>query len=188
VTNAVKLEIWGIDEYFLQRKLHILDERTELTRVLDYDPENLMSLQLLAAHLYYRALSIVPALFRSWLLDCKDRQLSTAVTTYTAKYFSPVLVQEQLARVKGPEGAALDDEQMTIKVSTVLNEITASYSVDDNQFGMTLKVPLDWPLHSIEAKDAVKKGAAIKEDRWRSWILGVQQIMWSQVSTVVLWS
>lgn len=151
-----------------------------------YDSDNSLSSQLLAAHLYYRALLTVPALIRTWLIGCKDRQLSTAVTTYTSRHFSPVLVEAELARVKGPEGAELNDDNMTIKVSNAASEVTASYSIDEHQIEMTLKIPVDWPLHSIEAKDFKK--VAIKEARWRSWILGVQQITWSQVIKSILFT
>jgi len=104
-----------------------------------------MGLQLLAAHLYYRALLTVPVLIRSWLLDCKDRQLSIAVTSYTSRHFSPILVKTELDRVKGPEGAELNDEHMTVKVASTANEVTASYSIDEHQIEMTLKIPSTGP-------------------------------------------
>jgi len=168
VIKAAKLEIWGIDEYFVQL----------------YDPEVPMSLQLLAAHIYYRALLNVSGLIRTWLFECKDRQLSNAVTGYTSKHFSPVLVKTELDRVKGPEAAELlDDEHMAIKVATAVNEVTTSYSIDEQQIELTLKIPADWPLHAIEVKDS--KNTAIKEDKWRTWVLGVQQITWSQNGSIV---
>lgn len=99
-------------------------------------------------------------------------------------HFSPVLIDTELKRVTGPEGAELNDDHMAIKVATAVDEITASYSIDEHQIEMTLKIPLDWPLHVIEAKDF--KRVAIQEKRWRAWILGVQQITWSQVRCSVL--
>jgi E3 ubiquitin-protein ligase listerin len=146
-----------------------------------YNPEDPTSLRLLAAHIYYRALSSVSGLIRSWLFECKDRQLSSAVMSYTSKHFSPILVKMELDRMKGPEAAELlDDEHMAIKVATAVNEVTASYTIDEQQIEVTLKIPADWPLHAIEVKDSEK--SAIKKDKWRTWVLGIQQITWSQVS------
>jgi hypothetical protein len=88
-----------------------------------------------------------------------------------------------LAHVKSPEAMAeLTDENMKIKIAQTVNEVTASYSVDEHQLEITLKMPVDWPLHAIEIKDTKKVG--VLEERWRSWIFGVQQIIWSQVRNV----
>ena len=147
---------------------------------LVYEPGTSLSLQLLASHLFYRALLTVPSLIRAWLLDCTDRQLSASVVSYTSQHFSPVLIRTELAHVKSPEAAAeLTDENMTIKVAQAVNEVTASYLVDEHQLEITLKMPMDWPLHMIEIKDTKKVG--VLDDRWRAWVLGVQQIIWSQV-------
>jgi E3 ubiquitin-protein ligase listerin len=128
----------------------------------------------------------VPSLVRTWLLDCTDRQLSSSVVSYTSQHFSPVIIRTELAHVKSPEATAeLTDENMTIKVAHVVNEVTASYLVDEHQLEITLKMPTDWPLHTIEIKDTKKVG--VLEDRWRAWVLGVQQIIWSQVRNAKKW-
>jgi hypothetical protein len=135
--------------------------------------------QLLAAHLYYRALLIVPSLVRSWVFECKDKQLRTAVVTYTSLHFSPVIIRTELAYVKSPGAAEeLTDENLSIKVSNAVSEVTAAYTVDEHQLEITLKMPPDWPLHGIEIRD---KRVGVVEKRWRAWVLGVQQIIWSQV-------
>jgi hypothetical protein len=91
-----------------------------------------------------------------------------------------------LAHVKSPEVAAeLTDENMTVKIAQAVNEVTASYLVDEHQLEITLKMPMDWPLHTIEIKDSKKVG--VLEDRWRSWVFGVQQIIWSQVRRAKKW-
>ena len=152
----------------------------ELILPVDYDSETPLSPQLLAAHLFYRALLIVPSLIRKWLLECTDRQLSTSIVNYTSQHFSPVIIRNELIQVKSPEATAeLIDENMTIKVAQNVNEVTASYLVDEHHLELTLKLPNDWPLHNIEIKDLKKVG--VLEDRWRAWVLGVQQIIWSQV-------
>ncbi len=163
-------------------------ERCILTRshlLLVYLEQSPQSPPLLAAHLYYRALLVVPSLFRSWLLDCRDRQLSNAVTTYTSIHFSPAILRTELDQVKDQDATAeLSDENLKVKVSTALNEVTASYTVDDFQLELKVKLPSDWPLHTIEIKDTTPVGVA--EKRWRSWMLGVQQILTFRVSRTVI--
>ena len=151
-----------------------------------YDPDTPISLRLLTAHLYYRALLLVPSLVRNWLVDCRDRQLSTTVAAYTSKHFSPAIIRTELARVKDPSAAAEllpgQNENVTVKVASAVNEVTASYAVDEQRLELTVKLPADWPLHTIEIRDSRLVG--VSEDRWRAWVLGVQQILTFRVSPV----
>ena len=117
----------------------------------------------------------VPSLFRNWLLDCRDRQLSAAVTSYTSSHFSPAIIRTELAQVKDPAVAAeLVDDNMKVRVANAINEVTASYTVDEYQLELKISLPSDWPLHSIDIQD---KRIGVSEDRWRAWILGVRQIL-----------
>ncbi|KAJ7746508.1 hypothetical protein DFH07DRAFT_962981 [Mycena maculata] len=168
IPKAFKLDPWAVDEYFVQL----------------YESGSPWSLQVLAAHLYYRALLTVPSLIYNWVLDCKDRQLSSSIATYTSLHFSPVIIRAELAYVKNPEVTAdLVDENLTIKVAAAVNEVVASYLVDEHQLEIKLKIPSDWPLHKIEVKDVQRVG--VEETRWRAWILAVQQTLWSQNGRIV---
>jgi len=168
IPKAFKLDVWTVDEYFVQL----------------YESGSTWSLQVLAAHLYYRALLTVPSLIYNWVLDCKDRQLSSSIATYTSLHFSPVIIRAELAHVKSPEATAeLVDDNLTIKVATAVNEVVASYLVDEHQLEIKLKIPSDWPLHKIEVKDVQRVG--VEENRWRAWILAVQQTLWSQNGRIV---
>lgn len=150
------------------------------------------SIPVFAAHLYYRALLTVPSLISSWVLELKDRQLSTSISTYTSQNFSPVLVRTELEHVKAPESMAQfvdasdPDKSLKVKVASNVNEVSAAYAVDDHQLEIRLKIPTDWPLHRIEVKDAKRVG--VDENRWRAWLLAVQQIIWSHVSESCRWS
>jgi E3 ubiquitin-protein ligase listerin len=137
-----------------------------------YDPDTPLGVQVLAAHVYYRSLLLVPSLIRTWVNDCKDRTLSRTITTYTSTHFSPVLLDAELTRIMESDATAdLSDENLTIKVAKSVNEVTASLTVDEHHLELTLKLPSDWPLHTVEIKD--EKRVGVLEDRWRSWVLGV---------------
>ncbi|EIW55564.1 ubiquitin-protein ligase RKR1 [Trametes versicolor FP-101664 SS1] len=168
IAKAFKLDIWDIDEFYLDY----------------YTSDSTISLRLLAAHVYYRTLLLLPSLIRTWLTDCRDRQLSTAVASYTSKHFSPAIIRTELARVKDPNVATeLSGENVTIKVASAVNEVTAGFSVDEQQLELTVKLPVDWPLHTIEVKDA--KHVGVTDDRWRAWELGVQQILTFRSGSIV---
>ncbi|KAI0371298.1 hypothetical protein BV20DRAFT_1035310 [Pilatotrama ljubarskyi] len=168
IAKAFKLDIWDLDEFYLDY----------------YSADSPLSLRLLAAHVYYRTLLLLPSLIRNWLAECRDRQLSTAVASYTSKHFSPAIIRTELARVKDPNAAAeLSGENVTIKVASAVNEVTAGFTVDEQQLELTLKLPSDWPLHTIEVKDS--KHVGVPEDRWRAWELGVQQILTFRSGSIV---
>lgn len=185
ISKAFKLDIWAVDEYFLDREWPALALGVESDLSSVFSEQTPQSLPLLAAHLYYRALLVVPSLFRNWLFDCRDRQLSNAVTTYTSNHFSPAIIRTELDQVRDPASTVdLSDENLKIKVSAVMNEVTASYQVDEYQLELKVKLPSDWPLHTIEIKDTNLVG--VPEKRWRSWVLGVQQILTFRVSKISL--
>lgn len=179
-TNAPKLDIWGIEEYYVSRAHLKPCPVYDADSSADYEEENPLSVVLLCAHLYYRALQTVPTLVRSWILECKDRRLSAAVTSYTSKYFSSVLADAELERVMTTN---FGDEKMDVKVIPAHREVNTTYTIDENQIKMTLKIPPDWPLHVIEVRGVKKVG--VKEDRWKSWISGVRQVVLTQVSLAV---
>ena len=176
IAGAPKLDIWGIEEYYVPRECFVLWCTNNAHDRIDYEDENPLSNVLLCAHLYYRALRTVPVLVRSWILECKDRRLSAAVTSYTSKYFSSVLIDAELERVAE---ARLDDEKMEVKVIPAHREVNTTYTIDENPIMINLKIPVNWPLNVIEVRGLKKVG--VKEDRWQSWISGVRQVVLTQV-------
>ncbi|KAF7291984.1 Delta-9 fatty acid desaturase protein [Mycena indigotica] len=164
IPKAFKLDMWAVDEFYVSA----------------YDSGSPWSLQVLAAHLYYRSLQIVPSLMHSWVLDCKDRTLSTNITTYTTHHFSSVLIRAELESVRA---AQLSDDQLTVKIASSVNEVSASYLVDEHRLEIRLKIPSDWPLKKIEVKEVQRIG--VEETRWRAWILAVQQTLWAQNGRII---
>ena len=180
IANAPKLDVWGIDEYHVSCGYRASFCVIAAHDVVDYEEQNPLSVVLLCAHLYYRALQTVPTLVRLWILECKGRELSTAVTAYTSKYFSSVLIDTELERAMKTR---FGDEKMHVKVILVHREVNMTYTIDENEIKMSLKIPPDWPLHVIEVRGGKKVG--VKEDRWKSWMSGVRQVVLTQVGPAV---
>jgi hypothetical protein len=175
-TNAPKLDIWGIEEYYVPRAYRKPCCTNHTHDTVDYEEENPLSVVLLCAHLYYRALRTVPTLVRSWTLECRERNLSVAVASYTSKYFSSVLIDAELERVAKTR---FDDDNMEVRVVPAVREVATTYTIDEDQLKLSITVPPDWPLHFIEVRGVKKVG--VKEDRWQSWISGVRQVVLTQV-------
>ena len=180
ISSAPKLDVWGIDEYHVPCGHSESFRANKAHDVVDYEEQNPLSIVLLCAHLYYRALQTVPTLVRLWIMECKDRKLSAVVTAYTSKYFSSVLIDGELGRVMATR---LGDEKMEVKVIPVHREVNTTYTIDESEIKMSLKIPSDWPLHVIEVRGGKKVG--VKEDRWKSWLSGVRQVVLTQVGLPV---
>ncbi|KAF5347453.1 hypothetical protein D9757_013818 [Collybiopsis confluens] len=105
IVKTFKLDIWSVNEFYVQF----------------YEAGSQCGIQTFAAHLYYRALLVVPSLIYAWVLDCRDRQLSSTIATYTSSHFSPVLIRTELDHVKSPEAQSelsSEDNQLTVKVAS----------------------------------------------------------------------
>ncbi|KAG9026368.1 hypothetical protein FRB95_008907 [Tulasnella sp. JGI-2019a] len=160
------LDAWEVQEFDVQKLDDSLPTR----------------LQVLSAHVYYRSLLAIPSLVRSWLQDCKDRQVVTTLTSYTTNYFSPVISAYELAPLRTPEAIEeLSDEHVKIKVASAANEVTATYIVDDQPMEILVKLPADFPLHTIEVREVKKLG--IPETKWKAWLFNVIQV--SQNGTIL---
>lgn len=149
-----------------------------------YDEDAPPRLQLLAAHVYYRALLTIPSLIRTWWEDLKDRQLSSAISAFTSSYFSPVLIASELGQVKSVkddrEVEPLADDTFNIKVATTINEVTAIFNVDEQQMEIGVKLPVGYPLRAVEIRPVRRVG--VTEKVWRRWLFAVQQTITAHVS------
>lgn len=99
-----------------------------------------------------------------------------SVTSFTSKYFSSLLINEELSNVKEACTAKSDplaDENMTIKISNTVAEIKAVYVVDEQPMELTVRIPPEYPLQQVEVKDLKKVG--VSDATWRAWILAIQQ-------------
>uniref|UniRef100_V5EW94 E3 ubiquitin-protein ligase listerin n=2 Tax=Kalmanozyma brasiliensis (strain GHG001) TaxID=1365824 RepID=V5EW94_KALBG len=139
---------------------------------------SLTVLQVLAAHVYLRALIHMPTTVRSWWVDIKDRQTSMQIASFTTRHLSPIIANRELSHLREPEALSkLQDEALSIKILSI-NEVIATYTVDEHPMEIGVKIPSDFPLHGVEIRDIQRVG--ITEAKWRSWLLAVQQLITGQ--------
>ncbi|PWN44482.1 hypothetical protein IE81DRAFT_345709 [Ceraceosorus guamensis] len=150
---------WALDEVFLD----------------DVDPYAPGTLQLLAGHLFHRALGHLAVGVRNYVMSMRDRALSSSITSLTTRHFSPVLAGAELAHLRsGDARSTLEGEGLSIKITTA-NEVVATYTVDEQDMQIGVSFPNDFPLHGVEVRDIKRVG--VSEARWRSWLLATQQLL-----------
>ncbi|KAJ3014496.1 listerin E3 ubiquitin protein ligase 1, partial [Thoreauomyces humboldtii] len=156
--------------------------------VRGFDEESHVAFPLLAAHAYWKALRNVPSLVRIWWAECKNRQLTIAVESYTEKHFSPLLIRTEVEIVQ--KSGMADVEDLVIKVSKSGNEVCASYTVEDATLEMLIRLPPTFPLRQVDvdsgtgAAAAGGRAAGISEARWRAWLLSASAVIASQNGSI----
>ncbi|ORE16950.1 hypothetical protein BCV71DRAFT_265228 [Rhizopus microsporus] len=159
--------------------------------VTEYDVEGFdgtheMSFDILAAHLYYRALRHIPSLVRLWWIDCKNRQLTLAVEGYTEKHFSQPLINYELELLNRPDIKSQleenEENEFTIKTLKAASEVTAKYVVDEQDMQIAIKLPSNYPLRQIEVEGVQKVG--VNDKQWRGWMFAITAVIGSQVWTI----
>lgn len=136
----------------------------------------------LSTHVFYRALENVPQLVRNWYEACKDRQLAMSFISVVTRHLSPVLIEHEFAVIRQPGVLkALENDSLSVRVLSASAEITAKYIIDEQPMEIAIKLPQDYPLRNVEVKEVNRVG--VTEGKWRGWMLNVQQLVMSRVST-----
>lgn len=152
-----------------------------------FDGYHEMSFFVLASHLYYRSLRSIPSLVRLWWIDCKHRQLTLAVESYTEKYFSQPIIDDELEMVNRPDIKSQleenEENEFTIKTLKAASEVTAKYVVDEQDMQIAIKLPSNYPLRQIEVEGVQKVG--VNDKQWRGWMFAITAVIGSQNGNIV---
>lgn len=152
----------------------------EVTRyaVGELDPP-IRDYQWLLTYIYYQCLTHIPSLAKAWWVDCKSRQKTIAVESWTEKYISPHVTSSALASVStwAVEQATTPDDlkPLTIKVNNRSSELTASYPVDESSCAIRVSLPHTFPLHPARVESVSR--VAIDERHWQSWLRITQGVI-----------
>ena len=160
------------------------------------EPEELADLTPFASFLFYRTLVSVPSIIREIHEGIKDRQLSLSLLNFTARHYSPVIIQNEFAALRQPSTIAeLKSEGLTVRVAqgggstiaagTGSAEAIATYEVDDQPMEIGIRLPAEFPLRAVDVRDLRRVG--VPENKWRGWLMSVQQTITSRVSRRGVW-
>lgn len=140
--------------------------------------------QWLLTHLYYLALSYLPSLVKTYVLDLRSRTLPQTIESWTSKYISPMIITASLQEVADwAEKSVKDDpdyENMTVKVGLRSREINVGYMVDEQTMTIRVTLPEAYPLDS--AKVTSVNRVAVREEKWQSWLRNCQGVITFSVS------
>nr|QPI71211.1 hypothetical protein [Ovatospora brasiliensis] len=134
----------------------------------------------LLIHLFYLILKYIPGLFKLWYLDCRSKQTTNTIQSWMQKFFSPLIISDALDEVVAwslmqEEAADADQQEVIVKVSKTMKEVSAGYPVDDDAATISLRVPTSYPLDPVDVVSV--KRVAVKEDKWQSWLKGTKAVM-----------
>ncbi|KAG2223860.1 hypothetical protein INT45_012733, partial [Circinella minor] len=170
IIQPFDLSLWDINEYEID----------------GFDSAHEISYQVFAAHLYYRALKHIPSLIRQWWVDCKNRQLTIGVESYTEKNFSAMLINSELDLLARDDIKSLlqdNDNDFTVKALRAASEVSATYRVDEQNMQIAIKLPSNFPLRQIDVEGVQKVGVSDKQ--WRGWMFSVAAVIGSQNGNIV---
>ena len=151
-------------------------EITKYTPDSEESPEK--DTQLLLTHLCYLALTHVASLTKAHFLSLTSRQTSLAVSSWTSKYISPLIITESLASVSEWSSTAGSDpeyENFSVKVSSRSKEVNVSYLVDEQTMAIVVRLPDEYPLQGAKV-DGISR-VAVDEKRWQSWLRNCQGVI-----------
>ncbi|KAI5363949.1 Putative E3 ubiquitin-protein ligase listerin [Septoria linicola] len=133
--------------------------------------------QALLTHLYYLSLLHLPSLVKNYLNnEIKSRQAPRTIEAWTAKYISPLIIEQSLTEVsQWAEKTVSEDpdyEAMTVKVSMRGKEVHVAYQIDEQTMAMKIVLPEAYPLQ-IARPEGVNR-VAVTEQKWRAWLMNCQ--------------
>ena len=143
--------------------------------------------QWLLTHIYYLCLLHVPSLTKSWYIDCKSRPIVVTLEPWTEKFvrnhtvshnfslikpqISPPVISAALKSVQNWSDSQTEtepDSLFSVKVAPRAQEITASYTLDEQVTSMRISLPSSFPL--INARIEGLNRVAVNEQKWQSWL------------------
>jgi hypothetical protein len=113
-------------------------------------------------NLFYRTLSTLPSIVRNWFNDL-PRSRSGEVHEYIKRYLTPLLIARELNSLGNVKKGRL-----TVKVLAAVNEIHASYTLEDATLSLKISLPDDYPLSkpTVDTERAI-----VNKDLLRKWLL-----------------
>lgn len=153
----------------------------EDNRIQDYDvhagfetPE--FEMKFLAVHLYYLSCRHLGPAVQRWYKELRDIQLKQRIEKFLVKFVLLLLISKLLGEVTSQKAKVEDkDENLTIKVNTVTNEIKSTYIIDEQTMEMVIKVPFVFPLDNVSVEGPLRLG--VKEHQWKAWLLASQRVI-----------
>lgn len=127
-------------------------------------------------HLYYLSFQYLGAQVLQWFHEIRDLQLKKLVEKFSVRFVSPLLISKLLFDVEQAKAKLTEkDENLSIKISKVSNEIKSVYEIDEQTMEMVVKIPEAFPLTNVSVEGPMRLG--VKENQWKAWLLASQRVV-----------
>lgn len=127
-------------------------------------------------HLYYLSFQYLGSQVQQWYNNIRDLQQKQTISKFSENYLSPLLVTKMLDEVESSKDKLIAaDENLTIRVNRVTNEIKSIYIIDEQTMEMVVKIPQTYPLSSVAVEGPLRLG--VKENQWKAWLLASQRVI-----------
>ena len=137
-----------------------------------------------AAHLYFLCLTHVPALVRTWWIECNDRSLCAAVESLTEKNYSGPLIQSDVKTLQSDQSKNIfSDENLSVRISNAGRDIYTTYEIDEQKMEMAIRLPPNYPLRRVTIEGLQRVG--VKDAQWRAWLLASQSMLTAQNGSIL---
>ncbi|BBN16555.1 E3 ubiquitin-protein ligase listerin [Marchantia polymorpha subsp. ruderalis] len=140
----------------------------------------------LAGAIYGLMLLVLPACVRIWFTGLRDKAMASAIEIFTTTYCSPQLLSDEFAQVQAstsrPQGAALDEDEFSIRANRSSREVTAIYKKEEAGMDIVIKMPPCYPLRAVGVECTRRMG--IDEHLLRKWILSMASFLRNQNGAV----
>jgi len=133
-----------------------------------------------AAHIAFRLIKRFPPSIRLFLESLKASKNHLA--RLIEKYFSPLLLQRELQRVRSSSNNTESAMKIRIEQSSTASRLLVSYSIEEYSLDLTLYLPPSFPLlpARIDSSTSGKK-LGVKESLWRTWLLQLHTLLASSM-------
>ncbi|CCK72137.1 ubiquitin-protein ligase RKR1 KNAG_0J00540 [Huiozyma naganishii CBS 8797] len=154
------------------------------TQFAPYQEDIFNECRVLLGHIMYDMFNKVGALTSNWFLNIKDRSLQLKIENFVSQFISPILVAEELTAVENKMGQLTSkDDDLTIKINPVVQEVKASYLIDEQKLQISFKIPKNYPLTNIQVVGVSRVG--ISEQKWKQWIMSTQHVITAMNGSVL---
>ncbi|QFZ28744.1 putative E3 ubiquitin-protein ligase listerin [Clavispora lusitaniae] len=133
-------------------------------------------MRFLLVHLYYLSFQYFGTQVSQWYNEIRDLQLKQQVERFSVRFVSPILIDKMLVDIDRVKAKLTSkDENLSIKISKVSNEIKSVYVIDEQTMEMVVKIPDSFPLANITVEGPMRLG--VKENQWKAWLLASQRVV-----------
>lgn len=133
-------------------------------------------MQFVLVHLYYLSFQYLGPQVLQWFHEIRDLQLKQQVEKFSVRFVSPLLISKLLSDVDQAKSKLTEkDENLSIKISKVTNEIKSVYDIDEQRMEMVVKIPETFPLTNVSVEGPMRLG--VKENQWKAWLLASQRVV-----------